>query len=342
MQFIKISFLLVFISVATACKDRRSQKVQQEIPSFLTAKEVVRLNQVIYRKETKPALEKNALAFEAVFVPQPLNGNYAAIIKEKDTNRYALIIRGSVMEFSNEGFQNFILQDFNIFRIREWKYTGSVKDAYISNGAWIGFQNLLQLKDKQTGLSLQEFIEQKIPEHSSIVITGHSLGGNLAYPLAGYLKNELVNRDKIKMQLITFGAPAAGNAAFVKDMEEKFPDAERYVAERDIASMFPDIESIAKVANAIGLDSVLQLGKLNAYGVDADNLLSLANVVLEKTNVINESNKYVQSQKHLRLLNEKDTALVAPVLSPEAIFERAYQFHRIDMYAELLGVGKLE
>jgi len=108
-----------------------------------------------------------------------------------------LVIRGSVIEFSNEGFQNFVMQDFNIFTIKAWPYTDTIQQAYVSNGAWIGFQNLLQLRDKITGLSIKAFIEQKIPAGYSIVITGHSLGGNLAYPMAGYLKKELPAGKKI-------------------------------------------------------------------------------------------------------------------------------------------------
>jgi len=334
------SFLIIVVTVITACDSNK--KKEELVAPFLTAKEAVLFNQLIYKDSLQEAFAKYASAYEVIFIPQAVNGNYAIITKDKAANRYALIIRGSVMEFSNEGFQNFILQDFNILRIRKWNYTDTVKDAYISNGAWIGFQNLLLLKDKQTGLGIKEFIAQKIPANSSIVITGHSLGGNLAYPFAGYLKKELNKDKKINLQLITFGAPAVGNAAFVQDVEEKFPDAERYTGSKDIASMFPDVESIGKLAKMIGLDSALQLGKLDIYGVNTDKLLSIANMILEKTNVINATNKYVQSQKHLRLLEDKDQPSSTIPLSTDAIFNRAYQFHRVDMYAELLGGKTLE
>jgi len=334
---------LILLTVVVSCNNQETRK--QEPPAFLNAKEAVRLNQLIYGDTLEAALAAHAPAFETVFIPEAVNGNYAVIAKDKSANRYALVIRGSVMEFSNEGFQNFIIQDFNIFRIREWKYTDTVKEAYISNGAWIGFQNLLQLKDKKTGLGIKEFIEQKLPEQSTLVITGHSLGGNLAYPMAGYLKKELKADKNTRLQLITFGAPAAGNAAFVQDMEEKFPDAERYAASMDIATMFPDIEKIGELAKAIGLDSVLQLGKLSISGVDTKlntgTLLNIANELLEKTNVINKTNKYVQSQRHFRSLQETSLSVPPSALSAEAIFGRAYEFHKVDMYAELLGVEAL-
>jgi Lipase (class 3) len=336
--------LLVFIVVLAACNTNK--KKEQTVAPFLSAKEAVHLNQLIYKDSSNEAFAKYAPAYEVVFLPKAIDGNYAIIAKNKTKEQYALIIRGSVIEFSNEGFQNFILQDFNIFTIKKWEYADTVKEAYISRGTYIGFINLLQLKDTATGLTIKGFIEQKIPAGASMVITGHSLGGNLAYPLAGYLKKELPAGKKENLQIITFGATAAGNAAFVQDLEDKFPDGERYATDKDIAPVFPDTEKISELAKIIGLDSVLQVGKLNINGIstniDAGKLLDIASDILEKTNVINKTNKYVQSQKHLRLLTDKELSISPTPLSATAIFDKAYQFHKIDMYAELLGGKRLE
>jgi hypothetical protein len=327
----------------TACDPGKSK--QTAIP-FLPVKDVVLFNQLIYKENIKDSFAKYAPSHEIVFLPHAVNGNYAIIAKNKTDNQYALIIRGSMIEFSNAGFQNFILQDFNIFTIKPWNYADTVKDAYISQGTYIGFQNLLQLKDTTTGLTIKEFIEKKIPVGASIVITGHSLGGNLAYPMAGYLKKELPRNKKNNLQLITFGAPAAGNAAFVQDMEEKFPTAERYVNDKDIAPVFPDIDKINELAKKIGLDSVLQVDRLNIGGINqklnGGDLLNIAGKILEATHVINKTNKYVQSQKHLRLITIKDSVSSNTALSVDAIFNKAYQFHKIDKYAELLGGKTLE
>jgi hypothetical protein len=334
-------YAAVFLFAFTACKPG---KAKQEPAAFLTAKDVVRLNQLIYKDSSNEALAKYAPDYKAVFIPKAVGGNYAIIAKKKDAEQYALIIRGSVIEFSNEGFQNFILQDFNIFTIKKWEYADTAKEAYISKGAYIGFQNLLQLKDTVTGLTLKEYIAKHLSATSSLVITGHSLGGNLAYPLAGFLKKELSKTSRL--QLITFGAPAAGNSEFVADLEGKFPDAERYVARRDIAPVFPDTKQISSIARMMGLDSVLQLGKVNMNGLetelDGGTLLDIAGEILEKTNVINKTNKYEQSQKHLRLLTDSDTAISSTPLSTGAVFDKAYRYHRVDAYAGLLGVGPLE
>lgn len=323
-----------------------TQQKQKEKSSFLSAKEVVRLNQVVYKSSIAESLSRYSPEFEAVFIPEAINGNFAFIAKKKETEQYALVIRGSVIEFSNEGFQNFVMQDFNIFTIKAWPYTDTIQQAYVSNGAWIGFQNLLQLRDKSSGLTIKEFVEQKIPVDASLVITGHSLGGNLAYPMAGYLRKELSAEKRGNLQLITFGAPAAGNTAFVKDMEEKYPAAERYTTDKDIATVFPDMDKVREIAHITGLDSVLQLSKLSIPGINklkTSDLLDIAGEILKATKVINETNRYVQSQRHLRLLTVDAAAVPADTsYTAESLFNKAYQFHKVDRYADLLGVKPLE
>lgn len=344
MQKILLGLVICLLFSSIACNT--GNKKEQTIAPFLSARQVVQLNQLIYKDSSNKAFAQYAPDYEVVFLPRAIGGNYAIIVKQKNTEQYALVIRGSVIEFSNEGFQNFVLQDFNIFTIKPWNYADTVKDAYISQGAFTGFQNLLQLRDLATGLTIKEFIEQKITLGASLVITGHSLGGNLAYPMAGYLKRKLSANRSNSLQLITFGAPAVGNAAFVQDMEEKFPEAERYITDKDIAPVFPDTEKISDLAKMIGLDSVLQLGKLNINGstakLDAGKLLDIAGEILERTNIINKTNKYVQSQKHLRLLTVKEASPSNTALSAETVFDNAYRFHKIDAYAVLLGGKALE
>lgn len=333
MRTIKSQLLLIVVIILIASCNTAKTK-NKERASFLSAKEAVLLNQLVYKPNLADTLAKYAPDFEVQFLPEAVNGNFAFITKKKNKEQYALVIRGSMIEFSNAGFQNFVLQDFNIFTIKKWEYADTVKEAYISNGAYTGFQNLLKLRDKSTGLDIKDFIEQKIPLGASMVITGHSLGGNLAYPLAGYLMKQLSAGKKKNLQLITFGAPAAGNATFVQDMEEKFPVAERYVIDNDIAPAFPDNDGMGEIAKKVGLDSFWHIKELS---LNTRDLLNITGDILEQTGVINKTNKYVQSQKHLRLLKSNDTAASGSGLSVNDVFERAYRFHKVDAYAVLLG-----
>lgn len=328
---------LLLLAVFAAGCNHASKK--QEQASFFSAKEAVLFNQLVYKPNIGDSFAKYTPGYQLVFVPQAVNGNYAIIVNKKNTAQYALVIRGSMIEFTNAGFQNFILQDFNIFTMKKWQYADSVKDAYIGQGTSIGFNNLLQLKDTTTGLGIKDYIEQRLPANASLIITGHSLGGNLAYPMAGYLKKELPENRKNQLQLITFGAPAAGNAAFVQDMEEKFPAAERYAIDKDIAPMFPDLDRVEELSGLLGIDSALNLGglKINGVSAHADDILNIAGKILKETDIIPDGNKYVQSKKHLHILKSDALGAVPAAGSVDSMFERAYKYHKVDAYALLLG-----
>jgi hypothetical protein len=102
-----ISYLLPACIVILAACNTKGKK-EQTITPFLSAKEAVHLNQLIYKDSSNEAFAKYAQAYEVIFLPKAVDGNYAIIAKNKTKEQYALIIRGSVIEFSNEGFQNFI------------------------------------------------------------------------------------------------------------------------------------------------------------------------------------------------------------------------------------------
>jgi triacylglycerol lipase len=305
----------------------------------ITAKEVVGLNQLVYKDSAEKVFPQFAKDYELVYQPQAINGNYAVIVKNKSSNKYVVVIRGSVIEFSKTGFQNFILQDFNIFTMQNWVHTDTIKKASVSNGGFKAFENVLQLKDIKTQQTIKAFIEEKVPANALVTITGHSLGGNLANLLASYLKKQLSNRNEIDMQLITFAAPASGNAAFVQNLEEQFPKGERYEMDLDIACAFPDLDKVGDKASKLGLDSTAQLEKMilnYAFNeVKSNTWMKIASVVLEKTNILNEKNKYVQSNRHYRPLtatsfNESSTFVI------DAMFKKAYSCHSINQYANVL------
>ncbi|MCX8020638.1 MAG: lipase family protein [Chitinophagaceae bacterium] len=300
---------------------------------FLTAREAVDLCRASYKDHSADTLAAYLPDMEIVFLPaESVNGNFAYIARKKNVPQYAVVIRGSIMEFSNDGFNNFLIHNLQIFNQQPWPYCDTVTGAFVSRGSWIAFQNLLRLTDRKSGLSLKDFLEKELPRQASLLVTGHSLGGNLSNLTASYLKKELKSPVKNNMHLITFGAPASGNEAFVKDLEQKFPTGERYVIDKDIAPAFPDYEAAGEIARKIGLDSIWKPANLP---LNTGHLLDVAGVIVRQSGWINEKRKYKQSPLHLRLLNAgiiTDTS--RPV--PEGLLSRAYRYHSIEAYASLL------
>ena len=69
---------------------------------------------------------------------------------------------------------------------------------------------------------------------------------------------------------------------------------------------------------------------------NTNDLLKVAGEFLEEANIIPAGSRYEQSQKQLRELRSNVLG-AAPKASADAIFDRAYQFHKVDAYAILLG-----
>ena len=87
---ISLSFFLV--TILAACNSGKTKK--QEPAAFLTARDVVLLNQLVYKDTIQEAFTKYAPGYNIVYLPRAVNGNYAVIAKNKTNEQYALIIRG--------------------------------------------------------------------------------------------------------------------------------------------------------------------------------------------------------------------------------------------------------
>jgi pimeloyl-ACP methyl ester carboxylesterase len=251
------------------------------------------------------------------------------------------VVRGSLIEFSKEGFKNWV-QDFNIFNLQPWIYTDTVKKAYVANGAYNGYQNMVLLKDITTQKTLEQFIES-LPKNASIVLSGHSLGGNLAQVYASYLWNKLNKNQRHRITIISFGATVVGNTFFAQDLEEKFPNAERYEIDKDIAPKFPSIEKLSSISSILGADSLLGLTGLAGEKEVISKGINILNTIAKEFNVIPKENNYTQSVKHLKLIQTSETDFAT--LHNEAILgvlEKVYYYHRIDQYAKHFNVPSLD
>ncbi|MEI9946578.1 MAG: hypothetical protein WDN26_20440 [Chitinophagaceae bacterium] len=237
---------IVAIFFFLSCDEQQKKVVEAEKP--FTNADACLFSEIAYCNNPQPQLDKYTPGWKVVWNAVALNGNHAFIAS--DGSKYVLSIRGSLMEFSWDAFENWIYQDLNIVSQDKWSYTTSGSDAKVSTGSYRGFQNLIKLKDKDSGKDILGFFQENVKEETPVIITGHSLGGNLATVLASYLSFKLkeINHPAKNMNVITFAAPAAGNAAFAKDFNEKFPQSIRIENEGDIVPKFPCTSAIASLA----------------------------------------------------------------------------------------------
>jgi Lipase (class 3) len=333
-KFLHIACIICIVFALPFCN--KKEKV-----SFITAKDAVTFNQLIYKDSLKENLAKVSPNYSIAWQPTEVNGNYAVVVKNKQTTQYALIIRGSLIEFSEKGFHNFIIQDFNIFTFKDWAHTDTVKNAAISNGSYIAFENLQQLKDSSTKLSLEEFLKNELPENASLIITGHSLGGNMAQTYASYIWQKLSKTQRSNTNIISFGATAVGNKYFVQDLEEKFPQGERYEIEKDIAPKFPSVTKLGNIASILGIDSALGINK-NEEG-SISKAINIVSAIAENFNIIGEQNTFEQSMKHQKIITDK---IIQDEIKNEIgivnIINEAYFFHKIDQYAKHFGAEEID
>ena len=242
---------LCFASMLITCKEpgtKKTIKEKEAIPAF-TAVTACVLSEVTYFSHQQDTLDKYLAGWRIIWNPVAISGNHAFVAT--DGSNYALAIRGSLLEFSWDAFDNWIYQDMNVATQRKWEFTDNIPGAKVSQGVYQGWQNMNNLKDTLTGKTLWQFLDSIITRDTPLYITGHSLGGNLATIYASWLSSDFKTsgHPRTNINVITFAAPAAGNAAFADDFNKKFPRSMRYENTNDMVPKFPVANSVGDLGN---------------------------------------------------------------------------------------------
>lgn len=182
-----------------------------------------------------------------------INGNYAFIAYNQHVQQYAVAIRGSVLDFSWQAFEDWFEQDFNVLYQSDWTYPTSDQNPMISRGAADGLSDLTSLVStvsagkpvRMLDFLMGHAVENNIP----ILVTGHSLGAGLSTVFAPWLYYQIKSAQKQvpDMAVMTFAAPAVGNQAFAAAYDATFPNSWRYYNSQDIVPMAS--ASIADMGN---------------------------------------------------------------------------------------------
>lgn len=186
--------------------------------------------------------------WSSVFTPTSSNGgNYAAVFQYTD-GTYALVIQGT---------KNFLdsKEDLDVETQVAFQY---VTGAQISNGSNTGMGNVLGLVNS-SNTPLGTFLK-KLPANSQLLITGHSLGGNLASVFAPWVAANVtafggtspVSQLPSSIQAITFAAPTAGNAALATFLNNQ-SNYQAYFNSNDVV---PHVWGTAEPLNAYDIQNL--------------------------------------------------------------------------------------
>jgi hypothetical protein len=221
-----------------------SPSYKEEATTALTNSKACLLSEIAYCIDPQRKIDHYLPGWKVVWHPASVNGNHAFVAT--DGKQYAIAIRGSLIEFSWDAFDNWIYQDMNVAIQKNWPYCSN-KDAKISQGAYRGWENLTKMKDSITGKTLLSFLQETTTGSTPVIFTGHSLGGNLATVFASYFsfKQKEAGKPNNNINVITFAAPAAGNTDFANSFNKQFPQSVRIEGKGDIVPKFPCTDKVA-------------------------------------------------------------------------------------------------
>ncbi len=286
-------FFLSLLFLSLACQEKSNNDSAKEKNASnneaYDEKTACLLSQIAYCKAPQQSLDKYLPGWKLVWEAKEIEGTHALIASNGTV--YALAIRGSLIEFSWTAFQNWIYQDLNVTSLEKWNYTDDSSNAKIAQGSFDAFQNLIRLTDSKSGKTVSTFLEENTGEKTPILLTGHSLGGNLCTVYASWLWQHFkkVDRPRNNIDVITFAAPAAGNKAFAEDFNNKFPKSQRFENKNDIVPKFPcssAISGLGELFNSTLSASTIDVGYKSATMSLSRvfSLISTALIVMEFTN----------------------------------------------------------
>ncbi len=163
--------------------------------------------------------------------------NYAKVLQSDHRPQlFALAIQGTHNVLD-------LLEDFEIVPQVEFP---PIAGAHIATGSHRGLHLLLELEmvQEETTEKLGSILAA-LPEGSALLVTGHSLGGNLSSVMAPWIaanvavfggKQQPLQKLPANLSAITFAAPTAGDAAFAQFLDANPANYQAFFNQNDVVS----------------------------------------------------------------------------------------------------------
>ncbi len=341
-----IALLLLLIWCSCKTVSDKETATQQQADTAIGPYTAAVFSQLAYCNDNKQQLLDSFMpGWKIAWYPPSVNGNHAFVVSNGPT--FAVVIRGSLMELSNDALENWLFQDLSIIKQENWPYAGS-ENSRISRGSFRGLNNLLKLKDTVMNVTLEQFLKQHVQKNTRLTFTGHSLGCNLAVVLAAYMRNAILinNAPVSNLNVITLGATAVGNGAFVKDFDSSFPSAIRVENRLDIVCKFPVADKMRQLSGIFQQDTAWQNSTCNDTTEDIpgwENALSMLGMGLQ---VAALSNGWTSGFEHIgsaHVLTLNGMVSVKERITDHVTWIREALFqHRISQYAVLLNAPVID
>ncbi|MCP3140727.1 lipase family protein [Pyxidicoccus xibeiensis] len=173
-------------------------------------------------------------------------GEDLVYVASNNAGEYAVVVRGTLFDRIED-----VIQDKRVKKQEPLPFTAapSFSGAMVSEGVvevWTNIDKMVSSVPGSGTGSLLSFL-QGLSGAPSILITGHSLGGQMATVLAAWFQSALTGATLLPL---TFAAPTAGNPAFASAFDTAFGSAMRY---------FNTLDVVPRLWPASGLESILSM-----------------------------------------------------------------------------------
>jgi len=264
-------------------------------------------------------------AWQIVWGPADLGGNLMYIAQLQGSgagSQVAVVIRGTIFDFpSNLMDDGEAATQVTLPFPAPAGFSTTAKISYGAGNAWNHLASMVPSVGSSS-LDAYQFLKS-LPGPVSVLVTGHSLGGQLATVAAVWIAGFLPTANVQDIQVITFAAPTAGNPDFASSFDTLFQGkAVRY---------FTDLDMVPRLWVQTGdydLDSIRQLfpgGPRCDLG--CNSAVSTAEKIVAKVTYAQPATAQMLSSS---VYSEGATG---------AFEEEGSQQHRMLLYLYLLGVA---